>query len=217
MRGKEEAHDYRYFPDPDLLPLTLAPEWIDEIGATLPELPGERRKRLITTFHLSRQEAAALVGREGMADFFEAAVALGAPPKAACNWLLGDVLKSLNRRGETIRQAPITPEALAELIELVEEETISGKQGKEVLERIFEGEGMPRSIVAAEGMAQISDTTELTRIIEGVIAAHPKAVADYRAGNAKILGFFVGQVMKATKGKANPKRVDELLKRLLKA
>ncbi len=152
-----------------------------------------------------------------MADFFEATVALGAPPRATCNWLLGDVLKSLNRRGETIRQAPITPEALAELIELVEGETISGKQGKMVLERIFEGRGQPRSIVAAEGMAQISDTAELTRIIEAVIAAHPEPVADYRAGNTKILAFFVGQVMKATKGKANPKRVNELLKRLLQA
>ncbi len=216
MRSKEEAHDYRYFPEPDLPPLRLAADWIDRQRAALPELPRQRRQRLMTRYGLSDYDASALGrGHPGGARYFEAVVAAGADPKAAANWMLGDVKRKMNELGihdleSFARRVP--PARLAELLELVQSGGISGPTAKEVFEKMYATEGSARDIVRDEGLGQIGDRTALLGVVQEVLARHPDPVAQYRGGKKTALGFLTGQVMKATGGKANPRLVNELLR-----
>ncbi|MGB9859832.1 MAG: Asp-tRNA(Asn)/Glu-tRNA(Gln) amidotransferase subunit GatB [Moorellaceae bacterium] len=215
MRSKEEAHDYRYFPEPDLVPLAIDREWIDRVRATLPELPDARRERLIRQYGLPEYDAGIITGSKALADYFERTVSLFPDAKQVANWLMGDFLHLLNDRGWEPHQAPVSPEGLAELLKLQQEGTISVKIAKQVLEEMFATGRGAREIVESKGLVQISDVAELTAIVERVLEAHPKVVEDYRKGKEKALGFLVGQVMKETKGKANPGLVNELLKERL--
>lgn len=215
MRSKEEAHDYRYFPEPDLVPLAIDHEWIEKVRATLPELPDARRERLIRQYGLPEYDAGIITSSKALADYFERAVSLFPDAKQVANWLMGDFLHLLNAKGLEPNQAPVSPEGLAELLKLQQEGTISVKIAKQVLEEMFATGKGAQEIVEAKGLVQISDVAELTAIVERVLAAHPKVVEDYRKGKEKALGFLVGQVMKETKGKANPGLVNELLKERL--
>lgn len=211
MRGKEEAHDYRYFPDPDLLPLTLDPAWIEEVRASLPELPEARRERFVAQFGLPDQDAVVLTGDRALADYFEAAAAVYAEPKKLANWIMTELMRELAAAGRTARECAFTPPQLAALVRLVEEGSISGTVGKQVLSELFPAGGDPAAYVKDKGLVQISDASSLDAAVAEVLAAHPKECERYRAGEKKLTGFFVGQVMKKTKGQANPKLVAELL------
>jgi aspartyl-tRNA(Asn)/glutamyl-tRNA(Gln) amidotransferase subunit B len=213
MRTKEEAHDYRYFPDPDLLPLELDDALIARIEAELPELPDAKKARFIEQYGLSTYDAEVLVAERASADYFERA-AKGHDAKLAANWVTGDLFGALNRAGLDIAQAPIAPERLGKLVGMIQAGTISGRIAKDVFPRMFETGEDPEAIVAAQGLAQISDTGQIEAIVDELIAANPAQVASYQK-NPKALGWFVGQVMKATKGQANPQVVNELLRRRL--
>ena len=215
MRSKEEAHDYRYFPEPDLPPAVVADERIRAIQASMPELPGPRRKRLAGEHGLPEYDVLQLTQSRALADFFEAAVAAGAPAKIASNWMMGEVSRTLKALGVGIERAPLTPERLAELIALVDRGTISGSMAKAVFDRMIASGQSAADIVAAEGLSQIDDETQLAALVDEVIARNADAVAQYRGGRAATFGFLVGQVMKAASGKANPKRVNDLLKKAL--
>jgi aspartyl-tRNA(Asn)/glutamyl-tRNA(Gln) amidotransferase subunit B len=214
MRGKEEAHDYRYFPEPDLPPLLVDPARLARLRAELPELPATRRRRLAGQYALTMGDAVAL-SQVGLAAYFEDVVRHGADPKAAKNWLLGAVRARMNEEGQTdpgwLRQR-LDPARLAGLLALVANGTISGSIAKDVFERMFESGRSADEIVTAEGLTQIDDDSHIAGIIAEVMRQHGDAIAQYRAGKATALGFLVGQVMKATSGKANPKRVNELLR-----
>jgi aspartyl-tRNA(Asn)/glutamyl-tRNA(Gln) amidotransferase subunit B len=218
MRSKEEANDYRYFPDPDLLPVAVRAEDIDRIRASLPELPEQKKQRYVDELGLSDYDAELLTTTRESAAYFEAALA-GAPEqcKPLANWILGDLAGSLNKAGLEIDRSPIAPGQLAELIARIADETISGKIAKEVFEAMWRGEGGADEIIAARGLRQITDSGEIESIIDAVIAANPAQVEQFRAGKDKVLGFFVGQVMKQTQGKANPGQVNEILRARLKA
>jgi aspartyl-tRNA(Asn)/glutamyl-tRNA(Gln) amidotransferase subunit B len=217
MRSKEEAHDYRYFPEPDLPPVVVGPQRILAIRSAMPELPDARRRRFVETFGLPEYDAGQLTQSRDLAGFFEKAVAAGAPAKAASNWIMGELTRLLNERGLTITASPIDPARLAGLIALVEQGTISGSMAKPVFEKMAGSGQTADAIVAAEGLAQIDDEAQIVALIAEVIAANAGPVADYRGGKASAFGFLVGKVMKAAGGKANPKRVNELLKRALEA
>jgi aspartyl-tRNA(Asn)/glutamyl-tRNA(Gln) amidotransferase subunit B len=215
MRGKEEAHDYRYFPDPDLPPLVIDAAWIAAVRETLPELPDARCRRYGADFGLSAYDAEVLTGTRELADYFEACVAAGAPPKPAANWIMVNLLGLLNAQGRSIDQTPVSAGALAELLRLVEAGSISGKIAKTVFDAMA-ASGRPAPVIIAEkGLVQVSDAGALEPVIEKILAANPAQVADYRAGKTKVFGFFVGQVMKATRGQANPQVVNDLLRRIL--
>jgi aspartyl-tRNA(Asn)/glutamyl-tRNA(Gln) amidotransferase subunit B len=214
MRSKEEAHDYRYFPDPDLLPLTLDPAWIARLAAAMPELPDARRARYIQAFGLSANDAGVLVAEKETAAYFEA-VAQGRDAKQAANWVMGDLFGALNRLGLPIERSPVAAAALGELIDLMADGTISGKIAKDVFADMLESRQGARQIVEAKGLRQVSDTGAIDAAIDQILAANADKVAEYRAGKDKLLGFFVGQVMKATGGKANPGLVNDALKRKL--
>jgi aspartyl-tRNA(Asn)/glutamyl-tRNA(Gln) amidotransferase subunit B len=216
MRSKEESHDYRYFPDPDLLPLELDAAWIERVRQAMPELPDARRARYISEFGLSAIDAGVLVAERETAAYFEA-VAAGRDAKQAANWVMGDLFGALNKLGRTIDQSPVTAGALAELLDLIGEGTISGKIAKEVFAIMLESGASPRRIVEEKGLRQVSDTGAIDTAIDQVIAANQDKVAEYRGGKDKLFGFFVGQVMKATGGKANPGLVNDTLKRKLSA
>lgn len=215
MRGKEEAHDYRYFPDPDLVPIVIDEAWIKAIAETLPELPQEKRERFISEFGIPPYDAGVLTASRALADFYEQTVKLCGKPKAASNWIMGDFLRFLNEDKRDIKDSPIRPESLAEMINLIEDGTISGKIAKEVFEDMYRSGKEPRAIIAEKGLVQITDEDALKKAIEEAMAANPEQVEGYRKGKEKLFGFFVGQVMKATKGKANPALVNELLKKML--
>ncbi|HET7570138.1 MAG TPA: Asp-tRNA(Asn)/Glu-tRNA(Gln) amidotransferase subunit GatB [Gammaproteobacteria bacterium] len=216
MRAKEEANDYRYFPDPDLLPLEIEQAFIDEVRADLPELPDEKKARFMSQYELSAYDAGVLTASRDMADYYEAVVdALADDPKLAANWVMGELSAALNRGNMEIGDSPIGSEALAQLLTRITDNTISGKIAKEVFEAMWNGEGGADEIIDERGMKQITDTSEIDGIIEDVLAANPDQLAQYRAGKDKLFGFFVGQVMKATQGKANPQQVNELLKEKL--
>jgi aspartyl-tRNA(Asn)/glutamyl-tRNA(Gln) amidotransferase subunit B len=215
LRSKEEAHDYRYFPEPDLVPLAIEQEWIERVRSTLPELPDARRERLIKDYGLPEYDARVITGSKALADYFEKAVSLFPDPKQVSNWLMGDFMRLLNAKGLEPQDAPVPPEGLAELLKLQQEGTISIRIAKEVLEEMFATGRGAREIVEAKGLTQITDVAQLTAIVEKVLAAHPKVVEDYRKGKEKALGFLVGQVMKETRGKANPNLVNQLLKERL--
>ena len=215
MRGKEEAHDYRYFPDPDLLPLVIEANWIESMKARLPELPDEKEKRFIRDLGLSAYDAGVLTAGREIADYFEAALKTDFNPKQVANWIMGPLLGLLNAEGKTIQESPIPPENLAELVRLIEEDVISGKIAKTVFEEMAVSGKPPKVIVEEKGLVQITDASAIESLVDTVLENNPKQVADYKSGNTKILGFFVGLVMRETKGKANPKLVNEVLKKKL--
>lgn len=216
MRLKEFAHDYRYFPEPDLLPVRVPAALQAEILAAMPELPAARRQRFQRDYGLSAYDAGVLTDTRARADYLEAVVRAGAAPKAASSWIQTELLRRLNDVGHDIQNSPVAPEALAELIALVEAGTITATSGKKVFAQMFETGKRAAAIVAAEGLSQISDVAEIERLCREVIAQHPENTAKYRAGNEGVFKFFVGQVMRATRGQANPQMVNEILKRLLR-
>ena len=214
MRGKEEAHDYRYFPDPDLVPIVIEDAWIDEIRKTMPELPREKKQRFINQYNIPEYDAAILTATRQLADYFETCAMLGPQPKAVSNWIMGDILRHVPDTRD-IGVFPVTPAHLAEMLMMVEKGTISGKIAKTVFEDMVASGKMPQAIVAEKGLVQVSDSAALEQAIQEVLDAQADKVADYRSGNEKIFGFLMGQIMKATKGKANPQMVNDLLKKKL--
>jgi aspartyl-tRNA(Asn)/glutamyl-tRNA(Gln) amidotransferase subunit B len=218
MRSKEDAHDYRYFPDPDLLPLEITPAWIDQVKADLPELPQAMQQRFQSDYGLSAYDAAALTAQRGLADFFQRAVALtgAAQAKLVANWLQGEISARLNREERDIADAPVTPEQLAGVIARIVDHTISNNIAKKVFEALWAGEGSSAdAIIEAQGLKQITDTSAIEALVDEVLAANQKSVEEFRAGKEKAFNALVGQAMKATKGKANPQQVTDLLKKKL--
>ncbi len=216
MRSKEYAHDYRYFPEPDLTPLALDARWIDDIRAALPELPRARRQRFVSAYQLPAYDADVLTQSRALADYFEAAVAAGASPKAAANWTLSELLREIAADDEdAIHRSPVSPANLAGLIRLIDDGTISGKIAKDVFTKMVQTGDAARAIVEREGLTQVADVAAITAIVDDVIARNPKAVADFKSGNAKAAGALVGQVMKATQGKANPQVANQLVQEKL--
>ena len=215
MRGKEEAHDYRYFPDPDLVPLVISSEWVEEVRKNLPELPEAKIERFMGEFGLPRYDAEVLSSEREMADYFEATVAAGAPAKPASNWVMGEVTRGLNTEGIAIAQCPVTPPMLAGMLGRIEDNTISGKIAKTVFDEMWKTGKDADTVIAEKGLKQVTDTGAIEAVIDEILAANPGQVEEYRSGKEKVFGFFVGQVMKASKGKANPAAVNELLKKKL--
>ena len=216
MRSKEEANDYRYFPDPDLLPVEIEDAFIETIRATLPELPDAKRERFVAEYGLRTEDAGILTQNPALADYFETvAGATAAGPQAAANWVLGDLAGALNRDGIEIGATRISATALAGLLDRVADNTISGKIAKDVFEALWAGEGDADAVIEARGLRQITDTSAIEAVVDEVLAAHPGQVEDYRSGKDKLIGFFVGQVMKATSGKANPAEVNRILREKL--
>ena len=211
MRSKEDAHDYRYFPEPDLQPLEVTAQWIADVQATMPELPATRRKRFMEQYGLSYKDADQLTTERELADYYETAAA-ASNPRDASNWLRSEVLRELETAGKTVSESPVAPEALGELIKAVAAGQINGKQGKEVLTEMFQTGQSAAQVIQDKGLTQVSDTGEIDAIIDRIIAANPAQAEQYRAGKEALFGFFVGQTMKASQGKANPKVVNERLR-----
>jgi aspartyl-tRNA(Asn)/glutamyl-tRNA(Gln) amidotransferase subunit B len=214
MRSKEEAHDYRYLPDPDLLPLVLDPDWVERLRAALPELPDAKKVRFVSEYGLSAEDADVLVAEQETALYFEQ-VAQGRDPKPAANWVMGELFGALNRLGIGIEQSPISAEQLGSLIDLIADGTISGRLAKDIFTEMVASGGDPAAIVAAKGLRQVTDSGAIEAAIDAVLAAQGDKVAEYRAGRDKLYGFFVGQIMRATQGRANPALVNQLLKQKL--
>ncbi len=217
MRTKEEAEDYRYFPEPDLLPLVIPQEWIDEIKNNMPELPHQRRERFVKEYGLTPYEAKVMTDMKAVGDFFESAVKVFPEPKLLANWLLNDLLGLLNDMQKDIEESPVSPTQLAKLVKFIKDGTLSSKLAKEVLKTMVETGKDPEIIIEERGLKQISNEEDIRRIVQDVLQKHPSEVERYIKGEEKLLGFFVGQVMKATKGKANPQLVNKILVELLKA
>ena len=215
MRGKEEAHDYRYFPDPDLLPLLIDDEWVASVKKSLPELPDAKKKRFMEQYGLPSYDAELLTSDRSLADYFEDCTRRFSQPKQVSNWIMGSLLGLLNAQEKTIEDSPVSAGDLAGLLGLVEEGVISGKIAKTVFEEMAQTGKPARQIVEEKGLIQITDTDAIEDLVARVVARHPKEVEAYQNGKTKLLGFFVGQVMQATKGQANPKMVNEILKRML--
>jgi aspartyl/glutamyl-tRNA(asn/gln) amidotransferase, B subunit len=215
MRKKEEANDYRYFPEPDLVPFTVSDEYIEEIRKTLPELPDARKARYMESYGLAAYDADYLTNDKDRADYFEAMVAAGAEPKEAANWLMGDFAKLLSRDNLEMKAAPVQAAAMADLLKLIAKGTISGKIAKQVFAEMWTSGKDPETIVKEKGLVQISDTGALEELAAKVIAANPQSVADFKAGKKKAVGFLMGQIMKETKGKANPQVVNGILTKML--
>ena len=214
MRSKEEAHDYRYFPDPDLLPLVLDPALIERVRSTMPELPDAKKARFIADFKLSPYDAGVLVAEQATAHFFEA-VAKGRDAKLAANWVTGDLFGALNKLGVGIEASPIPADGLGALIDLIADNTISGKIAKDVFAAMLETGKSAGEIVEQQGLRQVTDTGAIEKSIDDVLTANLDKVSEYRSGKDKLFGFFVGQVMKATGGKANPALLNDLLRKKL--
>ena len=215
MRSKEEAHDYRFFPEPDLPPITVDAERVQQIRSSMPELPESRRRRFVEQYALPEYDAGQLTQSRALADYFEATVAAGAAAKLASNWIMGELARKLKDAGRTIEAPPLPADRLAGLIGLVDKGTISGPMAKDVFEKMFASGRSAEEIVAREGLTQIDDEPQIVGMIADVLSRNADAVAQYRGGKTATFGFLVGQVMKAAAGKANPKRVNELLKRAL--
>ena len=215
MRNKEQAQDYRYFPEPDLVPIVVDASWVESIRQALPELPEARKQRIMKDHGLSAYDAEVITAARPMADYYDALVAAGAEAKAAANWLMGEVSKHLNACSLDIRSCPVPPASLAEMIALIEKGTISGKIAKTVFESMWNEGKTATVIIKEQGLVQMSDEGELGGIVEAVIAAHPQSVADFKAGKEKAIGFLVGQIMRQTKGRANPELVNRILKEKL--
>jgi aspartyl-tRNA(Asn)/glutamyl-tRNA(Gln) amidotransferase subunit B len=220
QRGKEHAHDYRYFPEPDLPPLEISREWVEQLRARLPELPDAKRARFIAVYELPEYDADLLVEDRAVAGYYEATVAAvsdGIAPKAAANWVTGTLFGLMNESGQAIDEVQVSPEALAELVGLVEDGTINANTGKEVLGEMFASGRGALEIVEQRGLAQISDTGALERIVAQVLDGNPEQVTKYLEGKEQIIGWMIGQVMRATRGQANPQIVRELLQTHLEA
>ena len=214
MRSKEDAHDYRYFPDPDLLPLHVEQKWVDAVKQTLPELPDQKKHRFMKDYGLSAYDASVLIAERTRADYYEVA-AKGSDAKLAANWVINELLGALNKDGKTLEESPIAAAQIGALIGLITDNTISGKIAKDVFAEMYASGKDPAQIVADKGLKQVTDMGAIEAIIDAVIAENPDNVAEYRSGKDKLFGFFVGQVMKKSQGKANPAAVNELLKKKL--
>ncbi|HAY41937.1 MAG TPA: Asp-tRNA(Asn)/Glu-tRNA(Gln) amidotransferase GatCAB subunit B, partial [Gammaproteobacteria bacterium] len=214
--SKEEANDYRYFPDPDLLPVEISDELMSQIMTELPELPSEKKARYISEFELSEYDAGVLTSQKSLADYFEKAVSISNTNVKLCaNWIMGDLLAALNKEQVDITNSPICAEDLSLLVSRIDDDTISGKIAKDVFKSMWNGEGSADEVIKEKGLKQITDSSEIESIIDSIIAANAPQVEQFKSGNEKIIGFFVGQAMKATGGKANPKQVNELLRKKL--
>ena len=215
MRGKEEAHDYRYFPDPDLVPLVISPEWIERVREELPELPEAKLERFIREYGIPRYDAEVLTADQAMAGYFDACVQLHGDGKACANWVMGEIQRRLNDAGISIGASPVSPERLVGMLKRIDDNTISGKIAKTVFDEMWKSGKSADAIIEEQGLKQVTDTGAIETIIDEIIAANPGQVEEYRGGKEKVFGFFVGQIMKASKGKANPAAVNELLKQKL--
>ena len=215
MRSKERAHDYRYFPDPDLLPVRISEAWREEIARSLPELPEAKRSRFVAEYRITPYDAEVLTATRALADYYEAAVRAGAPAKTAANWLQTELLGRLNDAGKDIAESPVNPESFAELLKIIESGQVTAAVGKKVFTAMFDTGRRAAEIIAAEGFSQISDSAAIERAAREVMEKHPQNVAKFRAGNEGVFQFFVGQVMRATRGQADPRLVNETLRRLL--
>lgn len=216
MRSKEEAHDYRYFPDPDLVMIHISKDWVEEIRSTIPALPDERKERYVRDYGIPAYDANVITLSKKLADFFEEAVTTGVNPKSVSNWLMGEVLGYLNKNGLEIDQTPLTPHGLAKMIQLIEDGTISGKIAKMVFAEMLASGKDPEVIVKEKGLVQISDEGAIKEIVLKVVSSNPKSVEDFHNGKEQAIGFLVGQVMKETKGKANPQVVNKILMEILR-
>jgi len=216
MRSKEESHDYRYFPEPDLLPLAVDQEWLDTIRDSLPELPDEKMKRFMDQYDLPKNDAAVLTSTREMADYFELCVRETDNAKMVSNWIMSELLRELKGDNREIEDCPVSPSGLAELLRMIKDGTISGKIAKDVFQEMYREGKSAKTIVRDKGLIQISDEAQINYIIYHVLKENPEQVAKYKKGDEQLLGFFVGQVMKKTQGRANPKMVNEILKRILK-
>jgi aspartyl-tRNA(Asn)/glutamyl-tRNA(Gln) amidotransferase subunit B len=215
MRGKEEAHDYRYFPDPDLVPLAVSPEWVEEIKGGLPELPLQRKDRFSREYKIPEYDAGVITSSKTLADYYEECVRLFSEPKQVSNWIMGELLRLLKEDDREVEDCPVTPGNLAEMLELIKDGTISGKIAKTVFEDMYKTGKGAQEIVKEQGLVQITDEDALIKTVEEILQNHPNEVEAYKGGKEKLFGFFVGQVMKATQGKANPQLVNKILKRRL--
>lgn len=215
MRSKEEAHDYRYFPDPDLVPLKLDPKWVESFRSSVPEMPAARLKRFVSEFGLPDYDAGLITASKGLADYFEACVKLFNQPKTVSNWVMGELTRELNTSGTDVSASPVSPERLVSLLELVDKGTISLKVAREMFPELYSSGKTPEQIVQEKGLTQVSDEGALEKIIDDVLANSPAQVAQFKEGKQQVVGFLVGQVMKASGGKANPGKVNELLKKKL--
>jgi len=217
MRSKEEAHDYRYFPEPDLLPVVVSEEWIEELKAQIPELPEQRRQRFVTEYALTQEEALLVTQTRQFAEYFETAVKSYNQPKAIFNWIMGDLMGHLKKDNREIQECLVKPEHLASLVRLIDEGEISGKMAKQVFEKLYESGEDPQSIISQEDLQQISDEDQLGGIVDRVLESNPEKVEAYRSGKEGLLGFFMGQVMKETRGQANPQMVSQMLEGKLRS
>ena len=215
MRSKEEAHDYRYFPEPDLVYVVVDDAWIEEIRSSMPELPLEKRERFVREYQIPAYDAGVLTTSRALADYFEEVARLSGQPKAAANWVMGDILRFLNDDKKSVGECPVSPENLAAMIRLIQEGTISGKMAKEISETMYKTGRTPEEIIREKGLIQITDEDALVTILTGILEKNPEQLAQYRAGKEKLFGFFVGQAMKGTAGTANPQLLNELLKKML--
>src|SRR5579872_1912700 len=215
MRSKEHAHDYRYFPEPDLVPLRISGEWLDRVRREMPELPDAKRARFIERYGLREYDAHVLTLTRATSEYFEKAAQGSGDPRAAANWVMGDLMGALKEQGKEITESPVSPEQLGELVSLISKGEISGKLAKEIFPKMFQTGDSARAIMEREGLKQISDSSALGKIVDDVIAANPKQVEQYKSGKTAVLGFLVGQVMKASRGQANPAGVNQLLKEKL--
>jgi len=215
MRGKEEAHDYRYFPDPDLIPVEISKDWIESVRKTLPELPETKRQRLISRYGLPEYDAQILTSSKALANYFEECVRLHPQPKTVSNWIMVELVRELKRAEKEIEQCPVSAQDLAALLDLIQEGVISGKIAKTVFEEMFETGKSPKTIVQGRGLIQMTDAVQIQVVIEEVLQNNPDKIAAYKEGKTKLFGYFVGEVMKKTQGKANPKVVNEILKKKL--
>ena len=215
MRSKEEAMDYRYFPDPDLLPVAITEQQLEAIRATLPELPEAKRLRFVSEYQLSSEDASLLTASRDMADYYETVVKACGEPKLSANWVVGELSGALNKDGKEIADSPVSAEMLAGMLSRIQDNTISGKIAKEVFQAMWQGEGDADAVIEKKGLKQITDSGAIEAIVDQIVADNPNQVEQLKAGKDKLMGFFVGQVMKATGGKANPGQVNALLKKKL--
>ena len=215
MRSKEFANDYRYFPEPDLLPINLEKEFIEEVMATMPEMPTQKKIRFVSEFNLSEYDANLLAADKDLANFFEAVVKVSNSPKLSANWIMGELSAELNNENLSIKESKITSNQLGQLILRIEDGTISGKIAKEIFEKLWSSDNEVDEIIQGEGLEQVTDDKEIESMIDKVINNNPEQLEQYRSGKDRLFGFFVGQVMKASQGKANPKQVNDILRKKL--
>ena len=213
MRSKEEAHDYRYFPDPDLVPIMIDEAWVEKLRKTIPELPEQKRERFVKNYKIPEYDAGVLTSSKPLADYFEQCTALFPQPKTISNWMMGDLLRELKKDGRNIVDCPVSPSALVDLLKLIESGTISGNIAKGIFEEMYQTQKSAGSIVEEKGLKQITDSSAIEKIVAEVLQANPSQIEEFKGGKEKVLGFLVGQVMKASKGKANPAMVNKLLKK----